>query len=484
MRGIQKREGGAVLPMMAILIAVLLGMTGLALDFGRLALWKSRLQNAADGAALAAATELNARYGALERARQAAREMLEPQGIPLEDVLPDENFTFYATIGSSRDPEGSGKVETTSYREAHYAEVRIEQWPVDLLFLPVLDVLPGVSMQDELRVDVRALAGRHYYMCEFPPVMFCNPFEAEGETFREAVDPHRPEGPLLEPGDSMYLKYQADHWEPGNFAFLRPSDESGDPEHGAKALGEYIADPSRQGCTYPDLHTRTGTVQSWPNHGWNTRFDLYKGMTPDDFPPSPGVMGYPQDQSFRDIGGMSERFGKGDWPAADYWADYHAYHGQPKPLDWDSWTRREAHLWELTEGYPPCDPDAGDGVSCPADADLPIPVPDHDTYTDPAPTPERPDPVPDGLADPNHLDFDSEPASVPGRRTLLVAAVNCEEQEVKGDMDVIAETFAKFFVLQRAKQGASDTDIDFLVEYMGLASGKDEEYHVDVQLYE
>ena len=55
-----KNQKGSVLALLAILLPVLLGFTGLAVDFGRLYMEKGRLQNIADAAVLAGLAELKA----------------------------------------------------------------------------------------------------------------------------------------------------------------------------------------------------------------------------------------------------------------------------------------------------------------------------------------------------------------------------------------------------------------------------------------
>ena len=54
----RRRENGSVLVIVAISLSVLLGMTALAVDFGKLASTKQSLQNAVDAAALAGAQDL------------------------------------------------------------------------------------------------------------------------------------------------------------------------------------------------------------------------------------------------------------------------------------------------------------------------------------------------------------------------------------------------------------------------------------------
>ena len=48
-----RKQRGAILPLMAILIIVLIGIAALALDMGRVFVQRSEVQNAADAAALA-----------------------------------------------------------------------------------------------------------------------------------------------------------------------------------------------------------------------------------------------------------------------------------------------------------------------------------------------------------------------------------------------------------------------------------------------
>lgn len=546
-----RHQNGAILVMTAVIVVLLLGFGAFALDLGRVYLQRTEMQNAADTAARAGALELDGRTGAKSRAIAAVTDLLEHKAhfsknrelLAQLDYQPGSPETspivFYSWIGSSDDPSVSDpqaycadelagswladeeKCVTTSDLNAHYVEVRLDPdlvddpdaYTIDLFFLPVLEIFSD-DVARIAQVRAEAVAGRHFFVCNYPPVMFCNPFENVGETFAAAVDPSRPGGPLLEPGDSLVLKYQSGSWAPGNFAFLLPKDEDGNYQTGARKLGEYIADPGQQGCTPPEVRTRTGSVQSFPIWGWNTRFDFYKSYTAADYPPAPNVMEYPQDEDFRTIGGLADRFGNGVWSAADYWTEFHDYHvpEKMKPTGWDDWTRWQVYNWELSEGYTACDPDGPDNVSgtsdditCPHPVnDLPIVVaenqaPTNDPYTDPWPTPE-PDrdaiyddpsdpalratarPVVEGLPDPGNVDFGGSPESLAKRRVLFTAVIDCEAQNVHGGSDAVAGSFAKFFILQTATQGSSATD--YVVEYMGLATDQDEEYHVEVQLYE
>jgi len=58
-RPVPHRQHGAIAIMAGLLIVVLIGFGGLAIDLGRLYIVKTELQNAADAAALGAAKDLN-----------------------------------------------------------------------------------------------------------------------------------------------------------------------------------------------------------------------------------------------------------------------------------------------------------------------------------------------------------------------------------------------------------------------------------------
>ena len=67
-------EGGAVAPTVALSLFALIGAGGIAFDYARMASLDTELQNAADQAALAAATQLDKQDGAIARATAAAEQ--------------------------------------------------------------------------------------------------------------------------------------------------------------------------------------------------------------------------------------------------------------------------------------------------------------------------------------------------------------------------------------------------------------------------
>jgi Flp pilus assembly protein TadG len=78
-------EGGAVAPTVALSLFALIGAGGIAFDYARMASLDSELQNAADQAALAAASQLDGELGACSRAVSAARTLLTNQTLQAND---------------------------------------------------------------------------------------------------------------------------------------------------------------------------------------------------------------------------------------------------------------------------------------------------------------------------------------------------------------------------------------------------------------
>ena len=68
-----RAEQGVIAVALAIMLAAIIGMMALAVDLGRAWNLQTELQNAADAAALAGATQLDNKPGAILRARLAAQ---------------------------------------------------------------------------------------------------------------------------------------------------------------------------------------------------------------------------------------------------------------------------------------------------------------------------------------------------------------------------------------------------------------------------
>ena len=131
---------GAVAALYAIALFGLVAIAGVGWDYGRMMAMDSELQNAADQAALAAATQLNGRAGAITRAEAAARNYLNSASSQFVNVtrmandgagraITDLSFTFYESYDSAADTFGTATTVDANARvvrvvKARYPKVR------------------------------------------------------------------------------------------------------------------------------------------------------------------------------------------------------------------------------------------------------------------------------------------------------------------------------------------------------------------------
>jgi hypothetical protein len=479
-----EQQSGLVIVMLALVLVVLLGVAALALDLGRLYVLKSEMQNAADAAALAGAAELDGKNDAIERATLAAKDLLKYNShfSTVKGLLGDQvsiGLEFYCSIGGANDVNSDcpGEAKTPIIDPddpyAHYIKVTLDpnasdaneaHYGIDLYFLPVLSVI-GIDTANRAVTATSALAGRHFYFCNYPPMMMCDPYENSGG-FLGNDGEFGTSDDNIEPGDEILLKKQGPNstWSPGDFGFLDlPKGEP--PEFqtggGAKENQPYMADEGDLGCTPPAIMPLSGAKTGPMSDAWNTRFGIYpkndKLLTEDNYPPADVVSSYggyfdpdhpnacPADYStycdsgsgtasepvcFRDSDLLcppdidGNRIGNGEWNAQEYWT---ANGLGTAPTDV---TRYQTYVKELENK----------GIT----------------------------------VDENE----------PNRRVMFVAVVSCNDLNLRpSNIYPINEPdgFAKFFITEPS---AGAPAVNFFVEYMGWAEEKEANYRVVVQLYE
>jgi len=143
------RERGAVAIIVALMIVVLVGFIGLALDLGKLYVSKSELQNRADSCALAAARDLTGAtpLSVSEAAgyTAAARNLVLFQG-KLEQqpgITSTESVTYTDSLSDPFLDKGSltYALNTIKYVKCEVSRAGIANW-----FAQVLNALPGTSI--------------------------------------------------------------------------------------------------------------------------------------------------------------------------------------------------------------------------------------------------------------------------------------------------------------------------------------------------
>ncbi len=271
-RSFLKDEGGAVAPLYALSLTALIAIGGIAFDYSRLASMDTELQNAADQAALAAASQLDGAPGATRRAEEAARELVANQtrfsndgnaagrGVEIAEV------TFYSCetnaclddrIGANMTLVERDDAATDDDAAARYVGVRVAGRRAFYALTPIVNAVSSGDMA------AGALAGMGSSICRVPPVMMCNP--------KESTDPAFTTEDYIGAGIRLVANDGGGGYGPGNFGFL-----ANDAGNGANTLRQALGrvNPPGDCVRYDGVTTEPGAMVSVLD-ALNTRFGVY-----------------------------------------------------------------------------------------------------------------------------------------------------------------------------------------------------------------
>ena len=234
----REAQDGGVAIYVALISALMIGFGALVVDLGRLFTVQTELQHAADAAALAGAAELDGTATAITRARLAAttalaianRQTFASAGADVS-FDPIADIRFLSSLPATDDDPITVSNVTADPINAFYIEVTTAARQVDYLMAPVLaNRIGGDGLGPTSgRVSAVAVAGMNQMVCDFPPLMICNPAEiiSVGASF-SSID-----GQLIQ----LKAKGGSGQWEPGNFGLL----DSPTAGQGTPAVMENIA---------------------------------------------------------------------------------------------------------------------------------------------------------------------------------------------------------------------------------------------------
>lgn len=266
-RRLFRNSDGAVAPTIALSLVGLLAVGGLAFDYAHMAGMDTELQDAADQAALAAASQLDGQTGACARAAAAASSLLvnntqfANDGLARAISVPDESscdatgsVKFYQTYDQTTDTPGAA---ATNDGNAKYVIVTVDARRANYALTPIVAAFSSGDMAADAVATLGAGA-----VCKVPPLMICNPTETGGNLTFDPVT-YRGRGLKLEAGGGGA-------WAPGNYGYLDFGNGANTVE---KAMGSNVDnDP----CVSTDnVATKPGNTASAPT-GINTRFDMYE----------------------------------------------------------------------------------------------------------------------------------------------------------------------------------------------------------------
>lgn len=260
-QGFFRNSEGAVAPTIALSLFALIAAGGIAFDYARMASMDTELQNAADQAALAAASQLDGEVGACSRAAGAARAMITNltymanDGLSTAVVIADEpscdasgNVRFYQDVTKT--------TAATSDENAKFVEVQVNPRTAVFALTPVVAAFSSGAL------SATAFAGLGGAICRVPPLMLCNP--------NETGDPDFTIANYIGKGIRLVANDGGGNYGPGLFGFLEVGQGNGAIDL-AKVLGRQ-GDPGD--CAEGSgVEPNTGNMIS-VRDALNTRFDL------------------------------------------------------------------------------------------------------------------------------------------------------------------------------------------------------------------
>lgn len=414
-------RSGGVAVYASLIAVVLFGVIGLAIDASRAMIVQSESQAAADAAALAGASQLDGTLDAITNATDAVEDLIsnaQQMASTGAGAVTIAQIRFLSSLPDDDEAPITEDLVTTDPLEARFIEVTAAPLNHQNSFLLAVGAAASVN------ITTRAIAGGRQSVCGAAPMMICNPSEVGNPGAPFDVSQWR--------GRQVRLLYQADSWAPGNFGFLEP----GNP--GANALRDALASTAGANICYgPDATTEPG-MKSGVRAALNTRFDMYE---------NPGFQGERNNPLFapdvnvrrgmtyqggncnktptiNDAGRMpldsnlaadpNARFGNGNWDCLSYWNANFTGSGVLRPAGCtgaaNGFSRYDMYNYEMSNNLVPV---AGAGGETGA-------------------------PICHGAQNPAR----------PQRRIIIVAVVNCVENNLHGRQTTQVVQFVRLFLTE------------------------------------
>ena len=260
-RDLFKDDTGAVAATYAMSLTALMVIAGVGFDYGRLAAMDSELQNGADQAALAGATQLDGATGACSRAAARAVDL-----VTNKTVVATSANTITVSAEAACDATGNVRFwqtkdhtsAATSDANARFIEVIVASRSADYAFTPIAGVLRGTA-------QAAAMAGLGSSVCKVPPVFMCNPDQGGDPDFTIANYIGKGIRLIENTGGSTYGS--------GNFGYLA-NGTGGGTEDLREVLGR-TAIPGD--CVNADSVTTQTGLRLSALDALNVRMDIYTG---------------------------------------------------------------------------------------------------------------------------------------------------------------------------------------------------------------
>jgi hypothetical protein len=410
-------EGAGVAAYVAMAAFTAIGAGAVAVDFGRAAVLRTQMQNAADARAMAAAAQLDGRDGARARAATVAEDLMDSVTAIAADErdLKIKEPVFYSQYTPN-------KVLATTDQDALVVEVTLEARSVDYFFSPILKFVGAGTPVESQTLVTQAAAQPEPFICHAPPLMICDYGDKGGGVHDDDADLRN----VAHIGKQVRLKEQGagGTWAPGNFGLLALPDGSS----GASDLEAALAALSPEDCYSLDVTTATGSKTEKIVNAVNSRFDITGNPWPY---PAYNVISYPRDAEL--ITDVNQKLGSGSWNLNGYWAAKHG--GAMPPADLLDASRYQVYLYELGLSYARSGKQTMYPVPAKLPADFKVVTPAAAAVPIAANPANENDPNYDGKPRSSRPPYYNDPAKDYARRLVHVVQLQCTSNGVKGKHD-------------------------------------------------
>ena len=293
-KGARRRgsERGIVLVITALSGVCLLGMAALAVDISHFYLVSSQLQNAADAAALAGASELNGYASGIINARVSATQTMNKYDLDGQWVKVSQSDVRFAT-----------NISDFSNGKTGYSELEAQLMPLRIRFVMVKLAPQDVGVHfskfflktDKIQINRTAIAGMSVSgvggdvgltrICNFVPLAVIQDPQTGAPL---EPNPGCPNKDAFTPGCTYTIRGgSSESVSAGNYQILAIKSENGGADARVRMAGgvSFCYQPGSYINTEPGI--KTGAIPQ----GLNTRFGQYNaGLDPDLYPPDSNIM--------------------------------------------------------------------------------------------------------------------------------------------------------------------------------------------------
>jgi len=272
-REMQKRsgQGGAVLILFGIALAVLIGFLGVVVDLGRLFVTKTELQTAMDACALAAAAELRPGLNppdtsAVSKAVSAGitagtRNAVDLQAAPTAITAADIYFSDRLSDNTTTFPFGYVSAAAANPATARYVLCARAQTGIATWFMQVLEgFLGGASTPNRVGAWATATTAPAQTSCGIP-LGVCKKPGSSGPNWGFSA------------GEWVSGRFDAGGGLTGSFNWIDFSPPAG----GASELAALLAGQGQCNLNVTAPVGQTGIIGNAAAKAWNSRFGLYQG---------------------------------------------------------------------------------------------------------------------------------------------------------------------------------------------------------------